>query len=260
MCFLNPHSRWRATLLSVMLGVSLLSPLLLFVGCSAMPKKEAKSEAKKDDVTALIEAATNGQSDKTRELLMSGEVVARLNQLDGKLAVTPLQAAAAKGHIEIVRLMLDRGLPVDWKDTKGWTLLHYAVAGRQREIVALLLERKANPNAKSNSTSVEDGRISAGHAEMTPFSLAASGGDVAILNLLLEHKADIDGGSSTATPLYFAAANGHEEAVKFLLKRGAKVQTSVTFRAISDQQPKTAKYCVTNFAATRCRNPSAFQV
>jgi ankyrin repeat protein len=222
-----------------LLAIYLLAMIGLFSGSCAATKPDAA--VKKDDIAVLVEAAANGEREKVSGLLRSGEIVRRLTQLDGKLAITPLHAAAAKGQVEIMRLLLDSGLPVDAKDDKGQTPLHYAVGERQQEAVSLLLERKANPDAKSGSTHFGGERISTGHAEMTPLSLAAIGGDLAMLKLLLDSGADLDRGGNTATALYFAAASGHEEVVKYLLKRGAKVKMWITYQAIEDTQPKTAK-------------------
>ena len=55
----------------------------------------------------------------------------------------PLILAAAKGHHEMVRLLLDRGASVDAADYTGWTALHAAVYGGHTDVVQLLLEHGA---------------------------------------------------------------------------------------------------------------------
>lgn len=198
-------------------------------------------EPKRDELDILVEAASNGEHDKVTALLKTGMLVKRIGRLDNKLAATPLHAAAAAGQTEIVRLLLDSGLPVDFKDDRGRTPLYYAVGKRQRDTARLLLERKANPNAK--------------HANQALLSMAASEGDLEMIKLLLDHKADIDGISNSTTPLYFAAAGGHEEAVKLLLKRGAKVKMWITYQAIEDTQPKTAKLLRNHFCRREMPQP-----
>ena len=61
---------------------------------------------------------------------------------------TPLLIAAAKGHREIVALLLDHGADVKPTTTNGWTALHVAAIAGDREIVALLLQQGADKTAK----------------------------------------------------------------------------------------------------------------
>lgn len=59
------------------------------------------------------------------------------------LGSSPLILAAAKGHTEIVRLLLDRGAHINATDHTGWTPLHAAIYGGHAEVVQCLLERGA---------------------------------------------------------------------------------------------------------------------
>ncbi|HKN87062.1 MAG TPA: ankyrin repeat domain-containing protein [Nitrospiraceae bacterium] len=56
----------------------------------------------------------------------------------------PLILAAAKGHQEMVGLLLDRGAQVNAADYTGWTPLHAAIYGGHAEVVQLLLDRGAD--------------------------------------------------------------------------------------------------------------------
>jgi ankyrin repeat protein len=55
--------------------------------------------------------------------------------------------AAARGRIDYVNLLLDRGAPVDARNDSGWTPLFYAVTQGHGEVAEALLARGADPNA-----------------------------------------------------------------------------------------------------------------
>jgi ankyrin repeat protein len=54
-----------------------------------------------------------------------------------------LTLAAAHGHTDLVKALLDRGAVVNARDGTGWTPLHAAAYGGHPEIIRLLLERGA---------------------------------------------------------------------------------------------------------------------
>lgn len=81
-------------------------------------------------------------------------------------------------------------------------------------VAAMLIEAGADVNA----------RFSGGHTE-TPLHWAASSNDVAVLDVLLDHGADIDAPGAViggGTPLSDAAAFGQWKAARRLIERGAK--------------------------------------
>lgn len=82
----------------------------------------------------------------------SGDMLAVSSLLDPPLDVnakfpilgsSPLILAAAKGHHEMVGLLLDRGAHINTSDSSGWTPLHAAIYGGHADVVQLLLERGA---------------------------------------------------------------------------------------------------------------------
>lgn len=62
---------------------------------------------------------------------------AQVNKAD-KFQLTPLMAAAAKGNLEIVQLLLTGGANARAKDEEGKTALAYAKEGNHAAVVALL--------------------------------------------------------------------------------------------------------------------------
>ena len=67
-------------------------------------------------------------------------------------------------------------------------------------------------------------------SDYTPLSLAASGGYVGIIKLLLSHGAEINsrtGSKLGISPLMLAAMNGHTAAVKLLLDMGSDINAQI---------------------------------
>ena len=113
----------------------------------------------------------------------------------------PLQLAAFFGQSEAVRLLVERGAPVDAVsgNDAGLRALHSAVAGRHGEIVALLLDAGADPGPRQAGG-------------FTPLMGAALHGDEMIVAALLAAGADVtarsdDGRDAPA----MAEEGGHPE-------------------------------------------------
>ena len=124
--------------------------------------------------SALGVAAEFGADLKIVEMLLDNGV--RLNGSDG------LQAAAERGRIDMVELLLDRGAPIDEigfagaagsevKRENARSALHLAAEKGHIEIVKLLLERGADPHVRDLQ-----GR--------TPLERAKGGGEQAVVALL----------------------------------------------------------------------------
>jgi ankyrin repeat protein len=62
--------------------------------------------------------------------------------------VNPLQSALANGHQGIALKLIDGGAPIN-EPEGGWTPLHYAAYNNLSEIAQILLERGADPQAKT---------------------------------------------------------------------------------------------------------------
>jgi ankyrin repeat protein len=94
-------------------------------------------------------AAAVGHLAAMRRFLESDRAVVNAATPDGDYyggGATPLHLAAANGHAEIARLLLENGAPVNARG--GWfnaTPLHWAAQGGWVETAALLLEHGADP-------------------------------------------------------------------------------------------------------------------
>src|SRR5215831_6265357 len=106
----------------------------------------------------ICTAASIGDLDRVRELLDQDSTLANRASEYVTYYVgsgTPLKNAAARGHIEIVKLLLDRGadpnLPEEGIAPRGHAL-YSAVVYEHPEIVKLLLEHGAYPNVPIESS------------------------------------------------------------------------------------------------------------
>ena len=104
-----------------------------------------------EDVSSMQLASYSGHLNVVRYLLDYG---ADPNFQDGNHR-TALAHAAAGGRLEIVRVLLEHHMDVDSRDRFGRTSMHIAIIrclskGDHPQIIQLLLEHGANPNAQDN--------------------------------------------------------------------------------------------------------------
>ena len=126
---------------------------------------------------------------------------------------TPLHLAAFFGYPELAKELLSRGVNVDVRSSNAMrnTPLHAAVAGRQTELMRLLLENGADANAN------QEGGWTALHA-------AAQNGDREMAELLIAYGADLNArANNQQCPLDMALLKGHKDLASLLGELGAKL-------------------------------------
>ena len=122
-----------------------------------------------------------------------------------------LICASSKGHCEVVKLLLEKGVPVDLQDSAGWSALMCASSKGHCEVVKLLLEKDAQVDLQDG-----DG--------WSALMRASSKGHCEVVKLLLEKGAQVDLQDGDGwSALMRASRNGHCEVVKLLLEKGAQV-------------------------------------
>ena len=72
-----------------------------------------------------------------------------VNVLDGQ-GLSPLQIAAYRGDMEIVRIIIDAGADLELRNTKGGTALRFAVEQDHKDIVEILCKAGADINTRLN--------------------------------------------------------------------------------------------------------------
>jgi ankyrin repeat protein len=96
--------------------------------------------------TPLICAAARGHVEVVRVLLVGGVNVERVNANQR----TALHKAAFFGHFEVCRLLFDWGAKVDPLDKWKNTPLHWAANAGHLSVAKLLVERGADDRMKNN--------------------------------------------------------------------------------------------------------------
>jgi len=108
---------------------------------------EGRRGGREDGYTCLMIAACYGHLDICRLLIDKGAKVEAKDSNDW----TSLHCAASQGHVEIVRLLCDCGADVEARDRWGRRPLHYAARWDRISVVKELIEeRNAEINAREN--------------------------------------------------------------------------------------------------------------
>jgi ankyrin repeat protein len=124
---------------------------------------------------------------------------------------TALHAAAERGNLEIVELLIGRGADVNLQDIHGRIPMFVALANRQTEVATRLAHEEFDVHVRT-------------HDGSTLLMAAARAEDVDLVRWGLDHGIDIDAArpkKNHATALMIAAAKSNPEIVELLLARGA---------------------------------------
>lgn len=123
-----------------------------------------------------------------------------------RISLSALIKACQKGHVDIVKLLINNCAKVNQINIENKTPLHFAAANGHLEVVQFLIEKGADVN-KVNE---KEGFI---------YLCRKLGVPKSIRMYLFDIKYAEDG----LTALHLAAANVHKEVVQFLINNGAKV-------------------------------------
>jgi ankyrin repeat protein len=158
--------------------------------------------------TALAWAAATGHLEVARALLDAG---ANPN-LTGQDEVSPLMLAAENGAPELVTALLERGARANAADAHARTALMYAARANRAEAISVLLRRGAALEARCE-------------LGMTALHYAAENCEcIDAVQRLLAARGDVDlPDMRGASALMLAAQAGHADVLTSLLDRGARL-------------------------------------
>jgi ankyrin repeat protein len=188
---------------------------LLFCLLIIYPSSEAKPQRVKRATSAerqLIRASKDNDIGEVRDLLNQRTDVDAADSDQW----TALHWAAAKGHTEIVSLLLEKGANVNVQDKDGWTPIFGAATWGRTDVVSLLLENRADPNIPNK------------YGE-TPILRAAGNGHTDVVSLLLTKGANVNAQDKWGkTPIFYAARYGYKETARILQDNNADPRIKVT--------------------------------
>lgn len=156
----------------------------------------------------LMLALREGATKVFETLLGARDINVNLKSRNGDNA---LMIAAYKGNKPAVEALLKKGAEVN---RPGWTALHYAAAIGNDDIVRILMEKSAFLDAQSPN-------------KTTPIMMAARGGHIMTVKLLLDAGADaMLRNESGLSAIDFANKNNHKdiaEGLTYRLKKAGKL-------------------------------------
>eukprot|EP00434_Breviolum_minutum_P025449 symbB.v1.2.022488.t1/scaffold1997.1/size93120/1 len=163
----------------------------------------------------LLEAAKCGLLDEVKKLLQSrADLESRSDDNDWE---TPLHWAAAKGHRDVVQLLVEEKAEIESRCAVYRTPLHLAAEEGHRDVVQLLLET----NAEIEATDAFG---------CPPLQWAVAGGHKDVVQFLLEKSAKIETRNKYGeTPLHVAAGRSGRDIVQVLLDKTAEIEATDAF-------------------------------
>ncbi len=170
--------------------------------------------------SAIHDAVSSGDVEKVRLLLAHDPKLVNLESGD-EIPVTPLCIAAEAGDENMVKLLLEAGARIE-AEAFGATVLSSAAARGRLEVVKLLVAKGAIVNTHDDPPLIEAARN--GYKDVVDF-LLASGANVNVMWVVGRGNTNE---RIVNTPLKAAAEGGHWEIMQLLLDRGANVNAQGT--------------------------------
>jgi ankyrin repeat protein len=219
-------------------------------------KHWATLSAEASDADLLV-AARNGDPRLVEQLLAQGASVNAREQKPPNVGRTPLHYTAGGYnlpgpalHLEVARLLVEKGADVNAKAEGGYTPLHVASGLRNTSMVSFLLSKGADPNAVDKHGTPLTAAVLQGHLEIVRLLLKAGAnpdipGELgrpidmihwaanwypehdAIFSALIEARADVKPGAKGNNPLYSAVSRGRTKVALAMIDAGAIINGAV---------------------------------
>lgn len=153
-------------------------------------------------MTLLMFAANNGNQELLDFLLRNRANTMKYNRYGD----TALALAALRGHVPIVRRLIEAGADLSGP---GWAPLQYAAFAGHADVVSLLLAKKPDLDKRAPN-------------RQTALMLAARNGHLEVVRLLIEADADMDlTDADGQSAMNLARKSGNTEIADYLKRQGA---------------------------------------
>lgn len=170
--------------------------------------KDPKLVTDKNGHTPLFLSVMVGNQQVVKELLSSqGEQQVKITS--GTTVDTVLHAAARKKDVDIAKILVENGCPVDLQNTEGQTALHIAAYEGDEAMVKFLQTARVDANIADAN-------------DRTPLHLAAQRGHSSVAEFLVDKlKANVNLRTKDgSTLMHIASQAGHPDTALVFLKKG----------------------------------------
>lgn len=187
--------------------------------------------------TPLMMALRCGHGDTALCLIERG---ADVNHKDAFSGEDALFSAVQKGMLAVVERLLQDGRPTGRSGFQQRSAITAALAGNHVDVALLLLAKGYAPDADTLGMACRGGMVSllpslvsagadvnAPTAKPSALAVAASNGQLAVLDWLAAHGADLPSQTSEAMP--GAGGAGHTEVLRWLVTHGADVDAQTYY-------------------------------
>lgn len=161
----------------------------------------------------LIEAVVWGDPEDVVKEIERG---ADLNAAWGPDKLTPLMMASKVGHLEVLRLLLEKGADASLTDGRGLQAIHHVANDGNASVLDVFAEFDIDLDTRATGQTTETAR---------PIDIAAGEGHIGVVEKLVALGVPIeridDDPMSFDSPLFAASFYGRVESVRTLLKLGA---------------------------------------
>ncbi len=158
----------------------------------------------------ISKAVSDGDEDKARELIRKNAALAFASAGFGLeeryRGATLLHVAAGKGHLQLVRLLLESGVDVNANNGHQDTPLHFAATHGYPDVGLELLARGADKDPRNDRG-------------LTPLHLAAMSGRLKFIELLLENGVEVNVLDNKGWTALRRALEGRHNQIADLLRR-----------------------------------------